>query len=54
MIHLVELSAISKENPDYITESAKKLDESSITNKAYVDKNRVGVAKCKQTSLLSD
>ena len=33
MIHLVELSATGTEKPDYITESAKKLDESSITNK---------------------
>ena len=47
MIHLVELFAKSRENPDYITESAKKLDDSSIMNKTYVDKNGMGVAKCK-------
>ncbi len=43
MIHLEEISAKNSDFSYYITESAKKLDESSIINKTYVDKNRVGV-----------
>jgi hypothetical protein len=53
MIRLVEISSKTSVFSYYITESAKKLDDSSISNKTLVDKKRIGGAICKQISFHS-